>query len=1473
MTPRSGGEAEKIGHRYEGTWTVGRVLEVLQGEAESLRIEPLGDLGKGVEFVLTRGDGSVEAHQVKRQYGQSNSWNVSAFTSLGVWAAAERHAGEGRDYHFVSMLPYRDLQELAERVRNSQDLPSLIHGSLPGGSDVLFTQLGDLYRTPENAYRILKRFHIRVIDEIEQQRGNAAIAELLLEGGGGKQLRAVLSEVVDHSIDIPLTADAIDASLRSYQVTRKSSADHRSVSQAITTMTADWVRRTAELLMTPVIERTEVAQIQNLLSQPKRIHFVAGPAGGGKTGVLHQTVAELVHNEVPTLVLRMDRYGHLASTAELGEVLGLGMSPVAGLAASARGERCVLVIDQLDAVSLVSGRLPDNFDIVSDLVAEAAAVDSMHIILGCRQFDIDNDHRMRTLQSRTGATTQLVSSLTDEQVRRAIAAIGLDSNALTAGQFEILRLPLHLSLLASVPVEPSSLAFSTTQTLFDAYWDHKRRAVRQRRTSTRFDQVTGRLADVISERQELSVPIAVLDADDLADDSDVLVSEQVLIRDGAKVAFFHEALFDYAFARHWTTRRSSVHDFLTSGEQELFRRAQVRQILTHLRATEPGRFVDEVQELLTSVEIRVHIKDVILSLVGGLPDPTVAEAVALVRSAETIGLLSSRIWARLAHPAWFRRLCDDGLLEEWLAGDQMHQDWALRLMASSAGLSGRRLHGLLSSVRATPHYGEWFRAVISGTEIKANPQMFDLLLDAVARGYFEGHEEKIWFLAQGLTAEAKITLLSAYLNDRASSFEVDRSGRIVALKAHDYLGSELIREAAGQAPFRFVQHLLPYVVTVIERTALKRSDEALPRDTNFSLRYPNFPNDDLGEVLFGALTDALRSAASSQPEQLSPILDHLSASLYDSTQWLLYQALTAGEETYAERAGSLLLEGRHRLLCGDASHSLWATRLLLQELSPYFSDLTFARLEDQLRYLRLSWEKPGTTASAFCLLSAMDELRLSDMSRARLQELRRAFGTDQPSEPVGIVELEAGSPIPDEATARMTDTNWLQAMAKHGEEQNGSSFFGNGARELAQSLQSRASENPDRFARLAVSLTSSTNPVYSYHLLIGLGEGAPGDPDLVFAAVRHIASLGQGETDRWLAFALQKHLRTVPLDIVDLLLQRLQTRRAPEDGAGNVSMSRGNWDSLRFNGMNSTRGSLAEGLANLLALDVDGSRADLIVSVLPQLAHDPSIAVRVNVARIVEGAVRRARIEGFDAFEVLLQTDDSLLASPAVRRLVSLVGGLKPDLVAPVLRRMLHSQSNEVRQASGELAVVAAAEWNLTDHLGFVLSSSDSAAHAGAATAAAYLLPRTLNVELVKGVLTTALNSSQPDVQTSAAKVTDSLRVRPLLPFRDIIMTLINSPSFVHALPRLLITLETAPDQVDELVLACVERAAGDLGADIGNIQTSAAHHGYRLGQVVVRALAQSKIGSQRGRLLDVLDRLIVLGAYGVDEMIDKAER
>jgi hypothetical protein len=158
VAPRPGGETDKFGNRYEGAWTIRHAWYVLLGHGDSLTLEPSGVLGEGTESAY-RQDGRTEVHQVKRQNRNANGWNVASLEAKGIWRHLRTHAEAGHEFHFVSIVPARPLQELSDRARRTDDFPSFVRDWLTDELRATFDELAAprIYGTSETAWRISAR--------------------------------------------------------------------------------------------------------------------------------------------------------------------------------------------------------------------------------------------------------------------------------------------------------------------------------------------------------------------------------------------------------------------------------------------------------------------------------------------------------------------------------------------------------------------------------------------------------------------------------------------------------------------------------------------------------------------------------------------------------------------------------------------------------------------------------------------------------------------------------------------------------------------------------------------------------------------------------------------------------------------------------------------------------------------------------------------------------------------------------------------------------------------------------------------------------------------------------------------------------------------------------------------------------------------------------------------------------------------
>lgn len=111
--PLPGGPADKPGNRCEGRWTVRCLLRVPAGEARTIRLEPPGAEGGGVEFRLDTSRGA-EHWQVERQQSHGGSWSITDLESKVALEHEPDHVRRRRLLH----SPHEQLSDGGMRARH-----------------------------------------------------------------------------------------------------------------------------------------------------------------------------------------------------------------------------------------------------------------------------------------------------------------------------------------------------------------------------------------------------------------------------------------------------------------------------------------------------------------------------------------------------------------------------------------------------------------------------------------------------------------------------------------------------------------------------------------------------------------------------------------------------------------------------------------------------------------------------------------------------------------------------------------------------------------------------------------------------------------------------------------------------------------------------------------------------------------------------------------------------------------------------------------------------------------------------------------------------------------------------------------------------------------------------------------------------------------------------------------------------------
>ena len=629
--PLPGGPANKFGNRYEQWWTVLQVMRVACGEAVTIKIEEPGlDCA---EFVV-RTQTAMEYHQARLSHPKGK-WTLSALSGVLRPGIGVLVANPAATFTFVSRSDARDLGELSDRARNVPDLESYRSSWLDAATHQSnFQRVVDLCpdQTPETAYAVLRRIHVTTIDEDRLRQLVDGQARLTLSGSKDSALDRLRCLVAD-SVHRELDRDAILSDLATIGVQpREPIAD---ASSRIDALARRYLRNAKRRLIHKRLVSTPAASalVDRVLHAGHSTSVVVtGGAGSGKSASLYEAIEALRSGPRQMLILpvMLDGLPPTPSADELGEALRLGGSPALALGAAAEGasRTAVLVVDQLDAVSTVSGRRSEFLDAVAQVLEDVEALRrtfTVHVVLACRKFDWDNDHRLRRLVPR-GTPHVCTEAWSDEQVKAALDRAGFDSSRFSATQIELLRLPLHLTLLLDSSEGPSPPAFSSPNDLFDLYWNAKRRAVNARAepVEDHWHSLIQQLSDSMSEGQQLSVPMAMLDPLPPAY-VEQAASEGVIAVDRRRVSFWHESFFDYCFARTFVLQNQSLVSFMVTTEQLLFRRAQVRQVLQYLRDADRARYCRELGALLCDSRVRWHVKDVAVAVAMSMDNPSQQE--------------------------------------------------------------------------------------------------------------------------------------------------------------------------------------------------------------------------------------------------------------------------------------------------------------------------------------------------------------------------------------------------------------------------------------------------------------------------------------------------------------------------------------------------------------------------------------------------------------------------------------------------------------------------------------------------------------------------------------------------------------------------------------------------------------------------------------------------------------------------------
>jgi hypothetical protein len=1513
--PLPGGPSDKFGNLYELWWTVLQFLRMLHGKAESIRIEAPGV--EKAEFVMISG-GRKELHQAKRS-NPDGKWSLAALASSNVQLLQAIYAeltGNDAGFVFVSGSDAPELKELAHRAQKSESLEefetNFIHFE---GQKKKFDILRKDWKNASAgaAYDVLRRVEVRTLDERSlEDLVEAKLCALFLADPNA--VATELRSFVEDSIHKTISRDVLITHLAKRGFTLRRLAKLEAVPALINEVTEMYLAvARKKLIRKSLIPRAATQALLARVGEGSHGNesVLTGKAGAGKTGCVIEFAEALRARKVPVVVLafRLDRIDPVSTTKALGQQIGLEESPALMLAAAAAGRDAVLIVDQLDAVSTVSGRSSDFLQAIEGLLAEARGLRdqvNLHVVVVCRAFDWENDHRLRQILAKEHAKVEVVEFSLDE-IKTVIAAEGFNPNLFQQRQLELLRLAQNLSLFLEAGFDPQKAPqFNTAKELFDRYWDEKREAV-STRAAPQPDQwadVIQLLCDEMTRTQLLSVTREKLDRF-APEYLKQMASEGVLTSDGQRFGFGHESFFDYCFARGFVQKAQPLVEFLIGTEQHLFRRAQVRQVLAYLRDADRHRYCKELLALLTDERVRTHLKDLAVALAMNVPNPeddewavfehwlnSELDAFAIGKKNED--KFASLVWQHFfASQSWFYLADRRGLVTTWLdSSNERTINMAVQYLNFHQRHVGDRVAELLEPFVGKG--GDWtlrLRHVMVWANHGNSRRFFEFFLRLIDDGTLDeargpiASNSTFWSMMHGMS-EARPEwipeVLAHWLRRRFAVIHQTSKDAEPAwddLFNHDEFGSTYFHTSAAKAPDAFVQHVLPVILEITDAAVF--ADVEPPRHGHVWLILFNTQYATADCACREALVAALETIAKSDPAKLGNVIAELRLRDTYIANYFLLSIYKAGVAKFADEAAILLCDQPWRLQCGFSDSNFWVAVQLIRAVTPLCSMETLAKLEMAILSFSPNYErsKDGhrlAGSACFTLLSAIPTEKRSLSAQTRYEQLQRKFGAPPPP-PQDIRVYTVVSPIAKQAAEKMNDDQWLKAIAKYSSEERVHRWEHpekGGAWELAGMLREFVRNEPERFARLCLNFPPGTNPAYIERTLDGL-KGTSASTELKLEVCQKAFAESRQECGKAIGDLIGSIEDPLPNSAVEMLHWLATDHPDPEKELWSEEATGGRpyyGGDILTHGINTTRGRTAEAIRDLI--QQDATYVTRFRPTLERLVNDQSISVRTCAASTVLAVARHDMPLALDLFDKLAASDDKLFATHYVDQFLFYGMGQHFDRLRPYVERMLKSKALKVAEGGARLASIAALSHKNAAVLVKQAMADGPSQRLGVAQVAAHNIGNMSCRTWCEEHLLLLFNDSDKDVLQEVASCFRYLEKQPLENYKNLITAFCDSAAYQQDSFSILHVLDDSVHRLPGMTCVVCEKFLLRFSDEAKDIRLGRAGDVMTVTKLIFRTYHQHQPESEWApRCLDLIDRLCLEGVHEVRTELDQFER
>lgn len=366
------------------------------------------------------------------------------------------------------------------------------------------------------------------------------------------------------------------------------------------------------------IIRQEVSEILDWLDKEDtekshKICLLTGKAGVGKSVVLKDLIAQFDTTGVKYICIKADSLHEISNPVSVQEIQN------AISCFSATYSRVVLIIDQIDALSQSLSNDRNRLNSLMTVLLSLKEWSRLRAVVSCREYDLEYDQTLNSLKQN--AEIIRLGLLAKKDVDTVLCRLneGL-KDKIDKQTFALLRNAQYLNTYCFIcQRRKEALNFHSPILLYDALWDMCLKNVPASVAPENIEHVLFEIARKINISETLK-PVWIPEPPYLSA-AEHLASCGLILKEDNSLSFFHQTFYDYTLARYCvSTNKSFIADFKEKF-QGLELRTTVKAILEFERGHNQEFYIKDINELLSSTAIRLHLKLLAISVLASVDKP------------------------------------------------------------------------------------------------------------------------------------------------------------------------------------------------------------------------------------------------------------------------------------------------------------------------------------------------------------------------------------------------------------------------------------------------------------------------------------------------------------------------------------------------------------------------------------------------------------------------------------------------------------------------------------------------------------------------------------------------------------------------------------------------------------------------------------------------------------------------------------